>query len=90
MMMNRTHKNHMSHAACAPSVRAMSCCAHAASMQSASSNIILVLDAVLLASIIIFSSLLGDVCLVALLPAVILSICIIHRKVDVPRKRMFA
>lgn len=90
MMMTRAYEQNTSCGACAPSTRAMSCCAHAASMQSAASRVISVLDAILLASIIIFTLLLGELCLAVLLPAVILSICIIRRKTDVPRKRMFA
>ncbi|MBR2223356.1 MAG: hypothetical protein IJ973_03430 [Christensenellaceae bacterium] len=86
-MMNRTYEKNTSCAACAPSVRAASCCAHAA-MQS-SSNIILILDAIILASIIISALLLGEICL-ALLPVVILSLRLARRRTDMPRKRMFA
>ena len=89
MTMNRAYEVNTSCGACAPSVRAVSCCARTASVQPSSSSIILILDAIIMASIIIFT-LLGELCLVAVLPALVISLRFIRKNVNVPGKRMFA
>ncbi len=86
-MMNRAYEMNTSCGACAPSARAGFCCARAASMQSSFSGIILILDAIVMASIIIFALPLG---VIALLPAAIFSLCLIRGKTKVPRTRALA
>lgn len=94
MMKTMSFTKMMSHGASAPCANAGSCCAQAAFMQSA--HIALLLDAMVLASIIIC----GIICTLAvrvsvtvrlfvLAVLVLLVVLLVYEKLNMPRKRMF-